>query len=236
MSSAATIPVSAGGDYNVTVGRDLLLGTDVLTDALAGVKKVLIVHQPSLELVAGELRDALAGEFTVLLAEIPDAEAAKRVEVAAFCWQVLGQSDFTRSDAIIGLGGGAVTDLAGFVAATWLRGVRFISIPTTVLGMVDASVGGKTGINTAEGKNLVGAFYAPSAVICDVALVESLPRNELLAGMAEVVKYGFIAEPEILDLIEADVAVATDPTSEVFRLLVEKSVGIKARVVSEDFR
>jgi 3-dehydroquinate synthase len=134
------------------------------------------------------------------------------------------------------LGGGAVTDLAGFVAATWLRGVRFISIPTTVLGMVDASVGGKTGINTAEGKNLVGAFYAPSAVICDVALVESLPRNELLAGMAEVVKYGFIADPEILDLIEADVAVATDPTSEVFRLLVEKSVGIKARVVSEDFR
>jgi 3-dehydroquinate synthase len=236
MSSVATIPVSAGGDYNVTVGRDLLLGTDVLTDALAGVKKVLIVHQPALELVAAELRDALSDEFTVLLAEVPDAEAAKRVEVAAFCWQVLGQSDFTRTDVIIGLGGGAVTDLAGFVAATWLRGVRFISIPTTVLGMVDASVGGKTGINTAEGKNLVGAFYAPAAVICDVALVESLPRNELLAGMAEVVKYGFIADPEILDLIEADVAVATDPTSEVFRLLVEKSVGIKARVVSEDFR
>ena len=98
----------------------------------------------------------------MLLAEVPDAEAGKRIEVAAFCWQVLGQADFTRSDAVVGLGGGAVTDLAGFVAATWLRGVRVVQVPTTVLGMVDAAVGGKTGINTNEGKNLVGAFHAPA--------------------------------------------------------------------------
>ena len=101
----------------------------------------------------------------MLLAEIPDAEDAKRVEVAAFCWQIMGQTDFTRTDAVIGLGGGATTDLAGFVAATWLRGVELIQVPTTVLGMVDAAVGGKTGINTAEGKNLVGAFYAPRGAL-----------------------------------------------------------------------
>ena len=171
----------------------------------------------------------------MLLAEIPDAEAGKRVEVAAFCWQVLGQADFTRSDAVIGFGGGAVTDLAGFVAATWLRGVRLVQVPTTVLGMVDAAVGGKTGINTAEGKNLVGAFYAPRAVVADLDTLDSLPRNEILAGFAEVVKCGFIADPEILDIIEADVDRATDPRTPEFRRLVELSIGIKARVVGEDF-
>jgi 3-dehydroquinate synthase len=171
----------------------------------------------------------------VLLAEVPDAEAGKRVEVAAFCWQVMGQADFTRSDAVIGFGGGAVTDLAGFVAATWLRGVRLIQVPTTLLGMVDAAVGGKTGLNTAEGKNLVGAFYAPAAVIADLDLLATLPRNEILAGFGEVVKYGFIAEPEILEIIEADVDVATDPASPQFRRMVELSVAIKARVVGEDF-
>jgi 3-dehydroquinate synthase len=178
---------------------------------------------------------SLAGHYQVLTAEVPDAEAAKRVEVAAFCWQILGQADFTRSDAVIGLGGGATTDLAGFVAATWLRGVDLIQIPTTVLGMVDAAVGGKTGINTAEGKNLVGAFWAPRAVICDLDLLGSLPRNELLAGFAEVVKAGFIAAPAILDRIEADVDAATDPSSPVFRDLVERAIAVKARVVGEDF-
>src|SRR5690606_12584827 len=107
---------------------------------------------PTLGAKAEALRAGLAeaAGIEVLLAEIPDAEAAKRVEVAAFCWEVLGKSDFTRSDAIIGLGGGAATDIAGFVAATWLRGIAVFQLPTTVLGMVDASVGGKTGINTAE--------------------------------------------------------------------------------------
>ena len=144
---------------------------------------------------------------------MPDAEDAKRVEVAAFCWRVMGQTDFTRTDAVIGLGGGATTDLAGFVAATWLRGVDVVQVPTTLLGMVDAAVGGKTGINTAEGKNLVGAFHPPRAVLCDLDDPRALPRNEILAGLAEVVKTGFIADPEILDLIEADVDAATDPTT-----------------------
>ena len=146
----------------------------------------------------------------MLLAEIPDAEAGKRIEVAAFCWQVLGKADFTRTDAVVGFGGGAVTDLAGFVAATWLRGVAVVQVPTTVLGMVDAAVGGKTGVNTAEGKNLVGAFWAPHAVLCDLDLLSTLSRNEAVAGFAEVVKAGFIWYPEILDLIEADPAAATD--------------------------
>ncbi|UFS60286.1 3-dehydroquinate synthase [Subtercola endophyticus] len=223
----------AAGSYEVVVGRGVLSS---LRDSFAsGVRKVLIVHAPPLADWAGALRDELKGDYEVLLAEVPDGEGAKRVEVASFLWQILGQADFTRSDAIVGFGGGATTDLAGFVAATWLRGVQLIQAPTTLLGMVDAAVGGKTGINTAEGKNLVGAFYAPSAVIADLDTLVSLPRNDLLAGFAEVVKCGFIGEPEILDIIEADVELATDPLSPQFRRLIELSIGLKARVVSEDF-
>jgi 3-dehydroquinate synthase len=236
MSNATIIPITGGRAYNVTVGRGILADSSLVLEALgANVAKVLVVHPATLGAKANALRDQLKGSVDVLLAEVPDAEAGKRIEVAEFCWQVLGQADFTRSDAIIGLGGGAVTDLAGFVAATWLRGVRLVQIPTTVLGMVDASVGGKTGINTAEGKNLVGAFYAPHAVLCDIDLLETLPRNELLAGFAEIVKYGFIADEEILQILETDIDRATDYQSDEFHRLIELSVGIKARVVSEDF-
>ena len=135
---------------------------------------------------------------------MPNAEEAKTAEVAAYCWKALGQTGFTRTDVIVGVGGGATTDLAGFVAATWLRGVRWVAVPTTVLGMVDAAVGGKTGINTAEGKNLVGAFHPPAGVLCDLAALDSLPVNDYVSGLAEVIKAGFIADPAILDLIEAD--------------------------------
>ncbi|WP_449277426.1 3-dehydroquinate synthase [Leucobacter sp. GX24907] len=236
MSEQPTV-ISVGGeaDYEVIVGRGL---SGRIADAIGDrARKVLIIHTPTVGRRADELRSALQERFEqVLLAEVPDAESAKRVEVASFCWQILGQADFTRTDAIVGLGGGAVTDLAGFVAATWLRGVPLVQVPTTVLGTVDAAVGGKTGINTAEGKNLVGCFYAPKAVVCDLDLLETLPKNEILAGFAEVVKYGFIAEPEILDIIEADVDRATDPATPEFQRLVELSIGVKARVVSEDFR
>lgn len=232
MPELTRIPVPGASPYDVIVGRGAI---DGVADALGhAARKVLVVHAPAMATRAEELRATLADRYEVLLAEVPDAEAAKRVEVAAFCWQIMGQTDFTRTDAVVGFGGGATTDLAGFVAATWLRGVRVVQLPTTVLGMVDAAVGGKTGINTAEGKNLVGAFWPPAAVLADLALLDSLPRNELLAGYAEVVKAGFIAEPEILDLVEADVDAATDPSAPAFRRAIELAIGVKARVVGED--
>jgi len=234
MTDTTSIPVTGATPYEVLVGRGLLaeLADHLPPDAA----KVLIVHAPTLGAVADSLRESLSGRVEVLLAEVPDAEAAKRVEVAAFCWQVMGQTDFTRTDIVIGLGGGATTDLAGFVAATWLRGVSLIQVPTTVLGMVDAAVGGKTGINTAEGKNLVGAFWTPRMVLADLDLLATLPQNEVLAGFAEVAKCGFIADPAILDLLEADITRATDSSSDAFRELVESAIRVKARVVSGDFR
>ena len=134
------------------------------------------------------------------------------------------------------VGGGATTDLAGFVAATWLRGVRVVHIPTTLLGMVDAAVGGKTGHQHPEGKNLVGAFHPPAGVLCDLAALETLPRHDYVSGLAEVVKAGFIADPRILELIEADPDGATRPSGPHTRELIERAVRVKAEVVTEDLR
>ncbi|RKW71195.1 3-dehydroquinate synthase [Galactobacter caseinivorans] len=224
-----------GPGYDVIVGRSLMGRLRPLLGEQA--KRVLVVHPRALRATGEAVREQLVADgLEAITAEIPDAEEGKRVEVAAFCWQIMGQSDFTRTDAVVSVGGGSVTDLAGFVAATWLRGVRVVHVPTTFLGMVDAAVGGKTGINTAEGKNLVGAFHPPVGVLVDFDALETLPQNELVTGMAEAVKTGFIADERILELFEEDVAAATDPHSAAFREIVERTIKVKAEVVSEDLR
>jgi 3-dehydroquinate synthase len=183
--------------------------------------------------VEGALSD---GGVEVVRAPVPDGESAKTVEVADGLWSLLGGRAFTRSDAVVSLGGGAVTDLAGFVAATWLRGVRVVHVPTTLLGMVDAAVGGKTAVNTSEGKNLVGAFHPPAGVLCDLATLATLPREDLASGMAEVVKAGFLRDPTILDIVEADPLTALDPSGPAMLELVERAVRFKADVVGADLR
>ncbi|MCO1339573.1 3-dehydroquinate synthase [Kocuria polaris] len=224
-----------GSDYDVVVGTGLL---GRLPDVLGErVRKVLIIHPRALRATGDAVKAELDGAgYTGLTAEIPDAEEGKHIQVASFCWQVLGQNDFTRSDAVVAVGGGAVTDLAGFVAATWLRGVKVVHLPTTLLGMVDAAVGGKTGINTAEGKNLVGAFHPPAAVLADLDSLQTLPKNELVTGLAEVVKCGFIADPKILDIIEASPERVSTAGTEEQREVIERSIRVKAEVVSEDLK
>ncbi|TDE92810.1 3-dehydroquinate synthase [Occultella glacieicola] len=227
--------VTAERSYDVLIGRGLAGELPGLVGA--GTRRVLLVHQVAVADAAEGFRSALtAAGFEVHPSPIPDAEGAKTATVAAGCWEQLGLAGFTRDDVVIGLGGGAATDLAGFVAATWLRGVRVIQVPTTLLGMVDAAVGGKTGINTAEGKNLVGAFHSPVGVLCDLDTLATLPAADLAAGLAEVVKCGFIDDPRILELVEADPDAARDPAAPVLRELVERAVATKARVVSADLR
>jgi 3-dehydroquinate synthase len=231
----ARIPVTAERPYEVLVGNGLL--GEVPASLGPDVARVALLHPPTMiknaEQLAYELQ--VAGLEPVRI-DVPDGEAAKSVAVAERCWSILGNAGFTRSDAVIGLGGGATTDLAGFVAATWLRGVRVIMVPTTLLGMVDAAVGGKTGINTAEGKNLVGCFYEPAGVVCDLDVLMTLPPADLVAGLAEVIKCGFIADPMILTMIESDPVAAVSPESPALRELVERAVSVKARVVSADLR
>jgi 3-dehydroquinate synthase len=175
-------------------------------------------------------------DVEVLDLEVPEGEAAKTAAVVADCWERLGEAGFTRSDAVVTVGGGATTDLGGFVAATWLRGVRVVHVPTSLLGMVDAAVGGKTGIDTGAGKNLVGSFHEPAGVVCELDLLATLPERELVSGLAEVVKCGFIADPDILELVEKDPSAALDPASDALAELVERSVRVKAEVVAADLR
>nr|MDT0656445.1 3-dehydroquinate synthase [Micromonospora sp. DSM 115978] len=226
--------ISVGGErpYDVLVGRDLL---DALPDLVIGAARVAVLHTPALRERAGAIADRLrsAGLEPVAI-QVPDAEAGKDIEVAASCWDKLGAAGFTRNDAVVGVGGGALTDLAGFVAACWLRGVRWVPVPSSLLGMVDAAVGGKTGVNSAAGKNLVGAFHPPAGVLCDLSLLDTLPPVDLTAGLAEVVKCGFIADPAILDLIESDPAGAADPGKPVLRELIERAIRVKVAVVSGD--
>ena len=235
------VEVQAERAYQVVIGGGLLGELPRLLGDT--VQRVLIIHPAVLAASASAVREDLRSQgYQVFLAEVPEAEAGKSAEVAAFCWQVLGQADFTRSDAVVGLGGGATTDLAGFVAATWLRGIRVVQVPTTLLAMVDAAVGGKTGINTAEGKNLVGAFHSPAGVLCDLSTLETLPRFDVVAGLGEVIKCGFIADPRILELVEANAAALADlgsappQTWSVLRELIERSVRVKAEVVGADLR
>ncbi|THA58754.1 3-dehydroquinate synthase [Streptomyces sp. A1136] len=230
------VGASAGHDaYDVLVGRQLLgeLGTLIGTKA----RRVAVIHPEALASTGEALRDDLAAQgYEAVAIQVPNAEEAKTVEVAAYCWKALGQSGFTRTDVIVGVGGGATTDLAGFVAASWLRGVRWIAVPTTVLAMVDAAVGGKTGINTAEGKNLVGAFHPPAGVLCDLAALDSLPVHDYVSGLAEIIKAGFISDPVILDLIEADPEAARTPAGPHTAELVVRSIRVKADVVSDDLK
>ncbi|MEO7261054.1 MAG: 3-dehydroquinate synthase [Jatrophihabitantaceae bacterium] len=226
------IQVTGERPYEVVIGVGLL---GELAGLLAGAQRVAVIHPPTLLATAEAVREDLASDgLQAHLIEIPDGEDAKTLAVAGFCFDVLGQIGFTRSDAIIGLGGGATTDLAGWVAASWLRGVPIVQVPTTLAGMVDAAVGGKTGVNTDRGKNLVGAFHPPVGVLCDLAALSTLPVNDYIAGLAEVVKCGFIADPAILELIEADPQRVTAPGNDRERELIERSVAVKARVVSAD--
>jgi 3-dehydroquinate synthase len=236
--AAAAVRIDVAGErpYPVLIGRgarDRLPATVLELGASAAV----LVHQPALADVAEQVRAALvAVGVDAHRVEIPDAEAGKALAVAGFCWEVCGRVGLTRGDLVISLGGGAATDLAGFVAATWMRGVKVVHVPTTLLAMVDAAVGGKTGINTAAGKNLVGAFYEPSAVLVDLATLDTLPRAEIIAGSAEIIKTGFIADPVILDLVEADPVAALDPAGPVLPELIERSIRVKAGVVAADLR
>ena len=229
------IPVRAERPYEVIIGRDLI--DQILPLIGSDVRRVAVLHPPTMIKLGEDLERLLAAAgLEPVRIDVPDGEAAKTADVVANCWSVLGTAGFTRSDAVLGVGGGSTTDLAGFVAATWLRGVQLITMPTTLLAMVDAAVGGKTGINTAEGKNLVGAFHEPAGVVCDLKTLDSLPRDELVAGLAEVIKCGFVADPRILDLLEADPAAATAPEAPVLRELIERSIRVKADVVSADLR
>ena len=217
------ISVSAEHSYVVNIGFDY---SDELAKVTSRYAKVLIIAPSS-------LKDLLKLDHSHIF-YTEDGESQKSIETVDAIWKYLGEIQLGRKDAIVGIGGGATTDLAGFVAATWLRGVDWVAIPTTLAAMVDAAVGGKTGINTDAGKNLVGAFHSPSSVIVDTSFLETLSDRDFAAGLAEVIKTGLIADESILELLDgcSDISDARKYSEE----LIAKSVAVKASVVSEDFK
>ena len=226
-------PSDGGSPYQVVVGVGVLGELPGLVPKNA--RTVVVIHAEGLgEIARPACRALQAAGFVVNAEPVPDGEAAKNIQVAARLWSKLADQGVTRSDCLVGLGGGATTDLAGFVAATWLRGVKAVLVPTTLLGMADAAVGGKTAIDIPEGKNLVGAFHSPAGVLADLATLEALPRADYVSGLAEVIKAGFIADPAILDLVRSDPEGATVPHGRHARELIERAIRVKTDTVSND--
>ena len=233
--SETRIGVAGEHPYEVVVGTGILGELPGLVGKRA--ETAAVIHDERLGAVARPACRALADAgYRVVATEVPGGEAAKDVATLARLWSWLAESKVTRTDCVVGIGGGAATDLAGFAAATWLRGVPVVLLPTTLLGMVDAAVGGKTAIDIAAGKNLVGAFHPPAGVLADLATLETLPREDFVAGLAEVIKAGFIADGEILRLVAADPDGAATPHGQHSRELIERAIAMKARVVSADLR
>lgn len=231
-----TTVITVGGlsSYDVVVGHGV---ADRLPVMLAGADQVVVITDDAVGHVADTLGPVIeAAGARAHIRRIAAGESGKSLETVARLWDVLGELRLTRTDAVVAVGGGATTDVVGFVAATWLRGVRVVHVPTTLLGMVDAAIGGKTGINTSAGKNLVGSFHAPAGVLVDLDVLKTLPQEQWVNGMAEVVKVGFIADPTILDRIDDEPMAASRPDGTNTRELVERSIRMKAQVVAADFR
>ena len=219
------ITVAAERKYDVRIGESSLERIQVIAEP-HNLVLVLIPEDFARESGIAKSLQALGSKYEIV--RLPNGEAQKSFQVFQSIIEICGRINLSRSDLIIGIGGGATTDLAGFVAATWLRGLDWVAVPTTLAGMVDAAIGGKTGINSEHGKNLVGAFHSPVEVIVDLEFLQSLSKRDQSAGLAEVIKCGFIADPSILrDLIEPEVD---------YQKLIMKSVAVKAAVFSSDFK
>jgi len=229
---------SAGdGGYPTYVGADLMASADFFLPSFEGAELAYVITHPSLAQLAVPVAAALEGRgLAAHVGAVPEGEGSKSIAAAAVLYDELAKAGAHRHDVIVGVGGGVVTDLAGFVASTYHRGMPVVHVPTSLLGQVDAAVGGKTGVNLDHGKNLVGTIHQPASVICDVRLLGSLPEAELRAGLAEVLKYGFIAQPGILDLVAKNVDAIFERDAATLSVIVARSVAIKADIVSQDER
>lgn len=225
-----TIEVNAEHRYEIVIGCNW---QNELRRYVAGRARVAVIVSSAMRSRVGALE---VGDAQMHVFEIPDGENGKNSATLESLWNSLGSAGFTRSDLIVAIGGGATTDIAGFVAATWLRGIDWVAIPTTLAGMVDAAIGGKTGMNSAYGKNLIGAFHSPIGVLVDAKWLETLSDRDFAAGLAEVVKCGFIADREILTLLSGKSLNEIRSSKKLTEELILRSTRIKAEVVGADFK
>jgi len=225
-----TIVIGAGWLTGIGARVRAVIGSQAIRAAVVSDSRVAPLYVPA---VAASLR---AADFAVAEIQIPEGEQHKNLAWLALLYDRLIEAHIERSSPIVAVGGGVVGDLAGFAAATVLRGVPFVQVPTTLLAQVDASVGGKTGINHASGKNLIGAFHQPRLVAIDIDTLKSLPRREYLAGLAEVVKYGAILDPELFARVDGNVPALLRQDAALLSDVVATSCRLKATVVERDER
>ncbi|MDQ4144050.1 MAG: 3-dehydroquinate synthase [Actinomycetota bacterium] len=226
-----------GSPYEVVVGRGPSSRLGSISGVFAEAENVFVVTDAELEDMALERTGSLgSGGGKVHRVILEPGEAAKSLRSVEVIYERLATAGAHRHDVIVAFGGGVVTDVAGFVASTFNRGMPLVNVPSTLLGQVDAAIGGKTGINLAQGKNLVGTIYQPSVVVCDIDLLASLPPREISSGLAEVVKYGFIADPSILDIVDRRAHDLIQRNAELLEDIVVRCVAIKAGVVARDER
>jgi 3-dehydroquinate synthase len=236
-SAARVVVKTAQGGYPVWIGRGLLGRLEELLPALPGAEAAAVVFAPPVAQLADRAARALERRgLAVHPLEVPAGEEAKRLEVVAGLYERLARVPTHRADPVVAVGGGATTDVAGFAAATWLRGVPLVNLPTTLLGMVDAAVGGKTGIDLPAGKNTVGAFHQPLAVVADLDALAGLPPVEVRSGLAEVAKAGLVGDPGLAAALAATAGPAAAGDPEALAPLVEAAVRVKAAVVGADER
>ncbi|GIZ12795.1 3-dehydroquinate synthase [Pseudomonas sp. NCCP-436] len=221
--------------YPIYIGSGLLARPALLAAHIAGRQVAVVTNETVAPLYLQTLLQSLAG-FNVTSVVLPDGEAHKNWETLQLIFDGLLSARHDRRTTVIALGGGVIGDMAGFAAACYQRGVDFIQVPTTLLSQVDSSVGGKTGINHPLGKNMVGAFYQPKAVLIDTASLETLPARELSAGLAEVIKYGLICDEPFLGWLEANMSALRNLDQGALTYAIERSCAAKARVVGADER
>lgn len=221
--------------YPIYIGLDLLGDASLLSPHLRSKQVCVVTNSTVAPLYLARLESSLAG-YQVDVVELPDGEQFKTLATVNSIYDVLLSAPHHRTTTLIALGGGVVGDMCGFAAATYQRGVNFIQIPTTLLAQVDSSVGGKTGVNHPRGKNMIGAFHQPQAVIVDTAVLRSLPEREFAAGIAEVVKYGLIADAGFFAWLESNMDALLARDDEVLSRAIERSCAIKADVVAQDER
>jgi 3-dehydroquinate synthase len=234
-----TLSVNLGErSYPIHVGDGILSAVgDLLHQAGLGGRVAVITNPTVAQLYLDTIHDSLSrAGFNVMPVLISDGEEHKNLKSLSVIYDRLIAERFDRRSCVLALGGGVIGDLAGFAAASFLRGIAYVQVPTTLLAQVDSSIGGKTGVNHQDGKNLIGAFYQPRLVLIDVAVLQSLPRRELIAGLAEVIKYGIIADPALFQLLEETIQKLIGLDHALLAQVIATSCAIKAKVVETDER